>query len=529
MNQADTEKGEIGRAGRVMAGGTLLSRILGLVRNQLLSHYFGAGFASDAFIAAFTIPNALRRLFGEGALTPAFVSIFTRELQKNDPRAAESFVSNCFWWLSLCVGFLCLLGILLSPWLVALYVPHFQEIEGKFELSVQLTRFLFPFLLFISWAALFMGVLNSLKSFAIPALGPAVLNLCVISLFPLAFWLLSADSELGIFVFSGAILVGVILQVVVFVPKLLQFRLWPRLQFNWRDPRVFSLGLILVPSLLSMGIYQLNIIVNRIFASDIPGAVSHLFYADLLIELPVSLIATSMSVAALPSLTRLYIAGDRTSLAQTFSFSTSLNLSLALPAMTGLILLATPLLSTIFYTGRFEMSDLEVSSHCLFFYSLGLPFFCLMRSLLPMYFAMKDTKTPAWIALFALFVNAVLAWYLSKRMGAPGIALATSASSFANCGLLCIILMKRFPDFLWGEILKTAFIASVFSLIMAVCLWQAQEVLEWTAVFNQKGIRLDKFVLVLTLVGLGAAVYLSQIFVFPQQALARFLRRRPQN
>lgn len=509
QSRSDEESREIGRASGILASSTMLSRILGLVRNQILSHFFGAGIASDAFIAAFTIPNALRRLFGEGGLTPAFVSIFTRVISdsQGDRERARAFLSDCFMWLSLLLLLIVAVGIGISPWLVQLYVPQFSEIPGKFELTVELTRFLFPFILLISWAALFMGILNTYKRFYLPAIGPAVLNLSVITLAPLLLLFAYPNTENGIFIFAGCILIGVSVQLVIHLPVLHKLHSLPKLRWQFKlDPRLLDLGRMLLPAVFSLGIYQLNIIVNRVFASGIPGAVSHLYYSDLILELPVSLIATSMSVAAMPSFSRLYVEGNRQELGRTFFYSIGLNASLALPATGGLLILALPCISSIFQTGAFTYNDTLVASQALFFYALGLPFYCLIRSLLPLYFAAKDTKTPAIAAFVALSVNFVAAWQLSKDYGAPGIAAATSIASLCNFALLLAIAIKRFPEFPWMKILSLNAKVILGALIMSAGIYFLGDLVP-EMVWVEQGISLRKVLYLVGLVLSGIVIY----------------------
>ncbi|MBN8554514.1 MAG: murein biosynthesis integral membrane protein MurJ [Deltaproteobacteria bacterium] len=533
QSKMSSEKREIGRASGIMAFFTLVSRLLGLVRNQILSHFFGAGFVADAFIAAFTIPNALRRLFGEGALTPAIVALLTRSLKEpttnpdnpNIRQPWQKFISNSFIWLTIFLVGITLLGILGADWIVSLYVDNFNKIPGKFELTVSLTRFLFPFILFIGWSAFFMGVLNTFRSFAISAAGPAFLNISVIILVPATLiYVLPASSDYRIYVFAGALLVGGLFQALIQLPWLKKYRAMPRAEFQPNDYRVKELGILLLPSIFSMGVYQLNIIVNRYFASDIPGAVSHLFYADLLLELPVSLIATSVGTAVVPTFSRQIADGNRKGLAESFEFSMEAVQTLALPSMLGLIVLSLPLVSTLYLSGKFTPEDAELTSRALIFYGLGLPFFSGMRIILPLFFAQKDTFTPAITGFIALGVNLLAAWALYKDYGASGIAFATSISSFANLGILCFISYRRFPDFAWGKIflifLKMFFAAAGMAAILALTLTQISPDF-WLFV----GISIKKIGALLALVILGTVSYFSLAYLLGIPHTQQILRR----
>jgi putative peptidoglycan lipid II flippase len=496
----EDEKKEIRRASWIMGSLTFVSRLLGLVRNQILGHYFGAGFVADAFVAAFTIPNALRRLFGEGALTPVLVSLFTRSLKEGDWKV---FLNRSFTALTLALIFLVVAGIAISPWLVSLYVPEFKEIPGKFELTVELTRFLFVFILFIGWSAFFMGVLNSFRSFGLPAFGPAALNLAVIGLVPLGFWLLSPDETDGIFLFGGAMLVGGLFQALIQLPRLKSLKAIPRLDFQFNDTRVKEMALLLLPSTFAMGIYQLNIIVNRVFASGIEGAVSQLFYADLILELPVSLIAVSLGTAVVPSFSRLLNENNRQEFSSTLSYSLENVWFLSLPAMAGLLALSLPIVTSLYLTGRFTVNDAEVVAACLVMYSLGLPFFAGLRILVPVFFAQKDTRTPAQVAVVALAVNLAGAWTLSDKMGAPGIALATSIASCVQFFILLALIVKRFPEMQWRPlIVKTSKIVGS-ALLMGVALTFLSGSILPSAFWLAHGLSLAKVLSLLGLVTLG--------------------------
>ncbi len=460
---------EIGKASKVLALFTFVSRLLGLVRNQILSHFFGASAVADAFVAAFTIPNALRRLLGEGALTPSLVSTLTRYRQESDSpmdsKDWRSFISSSFAWLTVICLVVVGLGIFFAPDLVRLYVPEFENEKEKFDLTVSLTRWLFPFLLFIAWSAFLMGVLNTFRDFALSAFVPAMISVSVIAIVPLAYFFLQPEANLGIFLFASAILLGALLQVALQWPRVKRYQATPSLNFRWRDPRVKALFFLLVPSVFSLAVYQINIIINRSFASGIPGAVSHLFYADLILELPVAIIATSLGTAILPSFSRLIAKKDLPGLKEALAYALRSVAFLGLPATIGLIALSTPIVSTLYFTGRFQAEDLLLSSGCLVAYALGLPFFSGLRIALGYFFSSLDTKTPFWISLIAIAVNYISALLLSQSLGAAGIALATSISStFQTLALFLIILHRRpglFDRTLVKDILKTLLAAAM--------------------------------------------------------------------
>ena len=522
-----TEKQQIVRASKIMAVFTLFSRLLGLVRNQILSHFFGATWVADAFIAAFTIPNALRRLFGEGALTPAIVSIFTRVLKgPQEAGQRRAFVSASFWWLSSVLVLVVLAGILLAPVLVRLYVPEFVNVPGKMELTISLTRWLFPFILFLGWAALAMGLLNSIGLFGVSAFSPALLNIAVIIVVPTLLFTFQPDPTTGIFIFASAVLMGGALQAFIHLWPLSKNALIPSLVPSLTSPHLTDLKKLMLPSVLAMGTYQLNIIVNRVFASQIDGAVSHLFYADLILELPISLIAVSLGTAVVPTFSRYATTGDHKGLGDTFRFALEGALFFAIPAMLGVLVLATPLCSSLYFSGKFTLHDLEVSSLCLMAYSLGLPFFAALRILTPLFFAQKDTVTPTIVSFVALTVNFVAAWKLSSFWGASGIALATVISSIVNFFVLGMIVFFKHRDFEWSLMTKSVLKIVFSSALMGgalVLILQSLPTDFWTS----SGITMKKLSALLGLVALGITAFgVAALFLKLPQAQAVYSRLR---
>jgi putative peptidoglycan lipid II flippase len=519
------EKQQITRASKIMGLFTLLSRFLGLVRNQILSHFFGATWVADAFVAAFTIPNALRRLFGEGALTPAIVSIFTRILQgSKDPQEHKGFVTAAFWWFTALICLVVLIGIAIAPWLVRLYVPEFTQVPGKIELTVALTRWMFPFILFIGWAALGMGFLNSIGSFSVSAFSPALLNLSVIVLVPIGFLIWQPEPQQGIFIFASAVVLGGLLQALIHLRPLEVKGLAPAFRPSMTSPHLKDLKKLLLPSMIAMGTYQLNIIVNRIFASQIDGAVSHLFYADLILELPISLIAVSLGTAVLPTFSRYAAAGNRAGLRETFRFSMESVLFFAIPSMFGLIALATPLCSSLYFSGKFTEIDLTISSRCLIGYSLGLPFFASLRIITPLFFARKDTMTPTVVSFISLVVNFVAAWQLSSRGGAAGIALATVLSSLVNSAILTALVFRQNRDFEWLKILVATLKMLLAGFAMGSLLWFALQMFPdnlWTT----SGITATKLGAVFALVALGILTYGFAAWVFRVEQIHNLIIR----
>jgi putative peptidoglycan lipid II flippase len=465
---------EMGRASSILALFTIFSRIFGLVRNQILGHYFGAGHISDAFIAAFTIPNALRRVLGEGGLTPSIVATITPYLKsetqdRTDPEV-RSLINSAFFWLTTFITILGALCMYFASQIVQFYVPDFAEISGKATMTANLFRILIGFVVLITWSAFFMGLLNTVRSFALSAFAPTLDSWAVIAIVPLGFWLWGLRQEKGIYLYAIALVIGAGLQVVIQVPSLLNWNLCPRWPRKIFDPRVIELAALMLPSLFILGVYQLNVVINRTFLAGAEGEVSHLFYADLLVELPFSLIATSVGAASITSFSRLITFGRYEELEATLSFSLRSTLLFSALCCGLIFALAEPIVSTIYFSGNFSIQDVRKTASALMAYSIGLPFFGCLRLILSYYFAEKKIREPIIAAFFAVATNAILAWRLSESLGSMGCAIAASAASIVNISLLIICLRgskisATLNGFLSGILRTLAAAASMIGLL----------------------------------------------------------------
>jgi putative peptidoglycan lipid II flippase len=439
-----SEKKNIARAAGVLGFATIISRILGMVRDMAVSRLFGAGFATDAFFAAFQIPNMLRRFFAEGALTSAFVPIFSECYTKQGKEEARELANVCFAVLTTVMALVVLLGIVFSPLIISLMFPGFGEDPGKKSLTVFLNRMMFPYIFFVSLVALSMGILNTVRHFFTPAISTVFLNLSMIfcALF------LHKRFEVPITSLAVGVLLGGLLQLLLQLPVLYRkgFRIRPKFRLN--HPAVKRIALLMFPSIFGVGVYYLNITVGNILASFLPqGSVSYLYYAQRLFEFPQGIFTVSVAQAVLPSMSRQAAAGDIDQLKESLSFGLRLTLFVTIPAAAGLLACSTPVFSLLFMGGNFDFTMAQKSGEALFYYSIGLSFVALVRVLVPAFYALKDTATPVKIAFIAFLLNVVFSLILMKPLLHGGLALASSISAIFNMSLLLFMLRRKIGPF----------------------------------------------------------------------------------
>jgi putative peptidoglycan lipid II flippase len=460
------------RSAGAMGVMTLMSRVLGYVRDLLLAAILGAAGSSDAFIIALRIPNLLRRLVGEGALTAAFVPVFSRRLKEGGRQAAGELLGRALGTLSLVLAILATAGVLFSPLVLRLVAFGFSRSQEKWDLTVALNRLMFPYLLFIGLAALAMAALNSLRSFAVPAFTPVLLNLSIIT----AALVLGRRMEEPAYAFAIGVLVGGFLQIAFQLPFLARrgMSVRPRLAFGDRDIR--RIALLMIPGVFGVAVHQINIIVDAQFASFLPsGSVSWLYYGDRVTELVLGVFAISVSTVVLPTLSRQVLAGDGERMRDTLSLALRLIAFVTIPATIGLLLLRLPIITVLFQRGEFGATDALNTSQALLGYGVGLLPFAAVKVLAPAFYAHQDTATPVKVAVVTLGVHVVLCFALIGPMQHTGIALATSASSALNTVLLMWLLRRRLGRDIWRREIFTS--AAQFVLcggVMALCLWLLQ-------------------------------------------------------
>ncbi len=449
----------------IIAGATLLSRILGFIRDMVIAYTLGAGPMADVFFVAFRVPNLLRRLFAEGSLTMAFVPIFKNIQTKEGRQSAFCFARSTFYWLVGILILLTLFAIIFAPYITYIVAPGFEHRPEIFTFTVKLIRICFPYIIFISSVALCMGILNSLGHFAAPALAPCVLNIVLISSALLAkYFKMNIPIAL-----SYGVLVAGIGQLLLQQPPLKKLSFSWTGEINLRHKGIKLLFKLMVPSIFGAAVYQINIILNTVLASFLKsGAISYLYYADRLVQFPLGVFGVAVSVAALPDLSALASKMDMKKFKNTLNQSLYLILFICLPATAGLIGLSTPIVKILFHRGAFNETSVHATALCLIGYGIGLPAFSLVRTLVSSLYSLKDTKSPAIIATICLFVNLILGLILMRYLSYFGLAIAVSISSWINVILLCIMLYKKIGS--WIDLEKKLFFFFGLSvLILYIC------------------------------------------------------------
>jgi putative peptidoglycan lipid II flippase len=433
------------RSTAVVSAMTLLSRVLGLMRDVVFARFFGAGLVMDAFFVAFKLPNIFRRFFAEGAFSQSFVPVFAEYDETRSREEVQELADRVAGTLGVILFVFTAIGVVAAPILISiagmgwLLNPAADSAE-KFDLAVDMLRFTFPYLLFISLTALAGAILNTYRRFAAAAFVPVMLNVVLISF---AAWLAPEFDRPGIVLAMGVFVAGVV-QLVFMLPSLAMIRMLPRPKWGWSHPGVRRIVRLMVPAIFGSSIAQINILFDALLASFlVTGSISWLYYSDRLMEFPLGVFGIALATVILPNLSREHAAESSQGFATMLDWALRMVVLIATPAAVGLFMLAGPTLTTIFFGGRFEADDVAMARLSLMAYSFGLLGFTLVKVLVPGYFARQDTKTPVKIGIIALLVNMglnvaiVVPWYQSGVAGPhAGLAVATSLSAFLNAALL---------------------------------------------------------------------------------------------
>lgn len=511
---------------------TMASRILGLIRDQVLAFYFGAGDAQDAFRVAFRIPNLVRDLFAEGAMSAAFVPTFTHELATEGKPRAWRLANSVVTALLILTGALVVLGIVFAEPLVRLYAEGFERVPGKLELTVFMARLMTPFLTMVAVAAVFMGMLNALGHFFVPALSPAMFNVATIvitiGLVPYA----SSFGVDGIVLVAASTLVGGLGQLLIQWRPLRQEGYRYRPSLDLRDPALGRVLLLMGPGTIGLAATQVNIFVNtRFAANEGTGAIAWLDYAFRLMYLPIGLFGVSIAAASTPAFSRFVAAGDRKQMRGTIASAIGLMLALNVPATFGLIVLAEPIIALIFEHGRFTAGDTEATARALRFYALGLVGYSVVRIVSPAFYALRRSRVPVGASIVSVAINVVLAFVLVRAMGFAGLALATTLAAIANAGLQLVLLRRELDGIESGRLIVSLLKTTAAGSVMAVAAWGVnawlETVLPGEAVLHQ-AVRVGAAILA----GLGvlsATAWALRLHEFEEArtlVLGRFKRRR---
>ena len=506
----DDHRSLAGTAG-IIGIATFGSRILGFIRDMILARLLGASASADAFFVAYRIPNLLRELLAEGSMSAAFIPVFTEYHTLRSKRETWELVSAAFTTLLSIVTMITLVGIVVAPTIVWLLAPGFHEDPTKLQLTTLLTQVMFPYLIFISLAALTMGILNSLRAFAAPALAPVFFNICVIASALFLSPLLD-EPVLGIAI---GVVIGGLAQLVTQLPGVQKQGLLFQWRFEPGHPGVKKIGWLIVPSLLGTSVTQINITVSTILASYFEGGPTYLFYGMRLIQFPLGIFGVALATAILPTLSMHAAKGSLDELRETLGFGLRMIAFIILPTMAGLILLRVPIIHLFFEHGAFSKADTVGTAAALLAYAVGLWAFAGMRIVVSVFFSMQDTKTPAIAAVVAMLLNILLALSLMGPLEHAGLALAAALSAMVNIAILISVLTFRLGGIDWwnlGQSFGRAVIATV--PVVLACLWIAS-----LAVWDREDEWIAKTIMLLVGVGLSVTGYIGAHALYQSQEL----------
>jgi putative peptidoglycan lipid II flippase len=460
---------------------TLISRLSGYLRDVVVANLFGASatIAADAFFVAFKIPNFFRRMFAEGAFSQAFVPILTEYKNTRGTHESRELIDRVAGMLTLVLVGLTALGVLCAPLLIGAFAPGFLGSGAKFVLASDLLRITFPYLMFVSLAALAGGILNTYGRFAVPAFTPVLLNLAMIAA---AIWL-SPRMEEPVTALAWGVFAGGVAQLAFQIPFLVKLRLVPVPRIAPGHEGMRRVLKLMTPVLFGASVVQLNLMVDTIIASFlVTGSVSWLYYADRLVEFPLGVFGIALSTAILPVMSERFVLGSGEEFSKTLDWALRWVFVIGIPSSAGLAVLAEPMLCTLFQYGRLGAYDVEMSGRALVAYGLGLLGFTLVKVLAPAFFARQDTRTPVRIAVIAMLSNMTLSLLLVAPLAHAGLALATTIAAMVNAGLLYRALRREgvyVPGAGWHALFARAFVAVL--VMVAVLATLAPELDRWLA------------------------------------------------
>jgi putative peptidoglycan lipid II flippase len=491
----------IAKAAGMIGAATFSSRILGFIRDMVLARLFGATAAADAFFVAYRVPNLLRELFAEGSMSAAFIPVFTEYHTRRTKREAWELASAMFTTLLTIVTLMMLLGMIAAPGIVWLLAPGFHDDPSKLALTTLLTQMMFPYLVFISLAALAMGILNSLRAFAAPALSPVFFNIFIIG----CAVFVSPHMAEPIYGVAIGVVAGGAAQFAMQLPGLRTRGMLMGFRCEPGHPGVKRVGRLLLPSLLGLSVTQVNITISTILGSFFAGGPTYLFYGMRLIQFPLGIFGVALATAILPTLSAQASRGAWDELRGTLAFSLRMILFIMLPAMLGLILLRTPIVHLFFQHGTFTAADTQGTALAVLCYAVGLWAFAGARIIVAAFYSMQDTRTPAFTAVGAVLANLILSLLFMDSLRHAGLALATALAGMLNVTILVAVLNRRLGGVDWASIRRSASRVVIASIpVVIVCLWVAG-----LEVWARQGEWIVKTVMLFVGIGVSAAGYVS--------------------
>ena len=489
MNSTQPSDDKVKRRGllkssAIVGSATMLSRVLGLIRDVVLANLVGAGSNADAFFIAFKIPNFLRRLFAEGAFAQAFVPVLSDTREQGGLMAVKALVDRIAGALGGTLLLLTALTMLASPWVATLFAPGFMRDPQKLQLTAELIKLTFPYLFFISMTGFAGAILNTYDRFAVPAITPVLLNLSLIG----AAIFVAPSFDEPVFALAWGVLVAGVLQMLFQLPSLYRLELLPKPTWDLSHPGVHRVMILMVPALFGVSVSQINLLLDTILASLLPGgSVSWLYYSDRMTELPLGVFGIAIATVILPALSSHRARAETEAFGETLDWAVRLVLLIAVPAMVALFLLAAPILTALFQYGAFSPNDVTKATYSLQAYTLGLGAFMLIKVLAPGFYARQDMKTPVKIGIIAMVANMVLnpllvfplLWQFD--LGHVGLALATSIAAWLNAGLLYRGLRRDKvlrPSEAWGGFMLRLLLAVM--AMGALLVWLTPELSTWS-------------------------------------------------
>ncbi|HDM8207894.1 TPA: murein biosynthesis integral membrane protein MurJ [Vibrio campbellii] len=501
------------KSGMIVSAMTLISRVLGLVRDVVVANLMGAGASADVFFFANKIPNFLRRLFAEGAFSQAFVPVLTESHAQGDMDKTRELIARAAGTLGVIVSIVTILGVLGSGVVTALFGfgwfldwMHGGPAAEKFELASVMLKITFPYLWFITFVALSGAILNTLGKFAVSSFTPVFLNVMII----LAAWFISpqmSQPEIGLAI---GVLLGGLVQFLFQIPFLIKAGVMVKPKWGWRDPGVVKIRTLMIPALFGVSVSQINLLFDTFIASFLQtGSISWLYYSDRLLEFPLGLFGIAIATVILPALSRKHVDAHSEGFAHTMDWGVRMVTLLGIPAMLGLMVLAKPMLMVLFMRGEFSPQDVHQASLSLLAYASGLLNFMLIKVLAPGYYSRQDTKTPVKYGIIAMVTNMVFNAIFAYFYGYVGLAIATALSAFVNMALLyrglhiagVYQITKRTVFFIIRLVMAGA-------AMVAAILWQLEDMsvwLDWSFAHRSGVLGM--------LIGFGAVVYLAVVFL----------------
>jgi putative peptidoglycan lipid II flippase len=505
---------------------TLASRVLGLVRDQAQAYFFGTTWQADAFVVATRIPSLLRDLFAEGAMSAAFVPTLTRTLARDGRDAAWRLGSQVINGLLVVTGALVLLGVVFAAPLTTLFAEEYAKIPGKLELTIALTRINMPFLVLIAVAAAFMGMLNALRRFFVPATSPAMFNvvfiLATVTLVP-AFRAIGVEPVMAL---SIGMLGGGLAQMLSQWPLLRREGYRHQWRLNPRDPALHEVLVLMGPGTIGVAAAQINLLVNTWLATPVDGAAASLRFAFQLMYLPIGIFGVSVATATIPDLARQAADGAHEAMVTTVSWAIRLMIVLSVPATVGLIVLAGPIIELVYQRGHFDAQSTLMTAGALAFYAPGILGYSIVKIVSPSFYSLREARTPVLVSIATVAINLGLNLWLNSIYSFRGLALGTAVSANVNAALLLYLLARRLGGGDFPRILTTFLKACAASAVMGVAAWQAQAWLQ--TVFGEPSLwhRLVRVggAIGVALAVLAAAAHLLRMEEF-RVAMARVLAR----